>query len=367
LELLFTTKSKYIFCAYSRLDLDYRIKMKWFALAFAALAIKTTESFSPQSRSGRVTQRTSPRTLLTAYPPRKNRKESSDEGTTGGGDDYDPVLDEPLGRRGDARNWIEKSSPLGIGKLVDGQLDVTTGEKERSTDGNYDLGVNGESFQTGILSERMYDALMSVAAKRFPAGAEIPSELEDVYKIYAMDITAKEAVKAALDQNGLSLAIDDAEAGQDEGDWGVIDCVYLIDPKTGKIEDGSVEYDSFDTAVQEGDWEPGQPYNFVVRNVPARLKEMDVSDLLSKLDPDGQLRNEAKEKGMTLPDEDVACLRDLEKDCVRRTKIAPYETQDADKVYKGNGTKGYDIIKRSDLLVESGNADGSESNFGKSS
>mmetsp|Transcript_9364 Transcript_9364/g.13751 ORF Transcript_9364/g.13751 Transcript_9364/m.13751 type:complete len:508 (+) Transcript_9364:84-1607(+) len=87
---------------------------------------------------------------------------------------------------------------------------------------------------------------------------------------------------------------------------------------------------------------------------------MDISDVLSKLDPDGALRGEAKDKGITLPDEDVASLKDLGKDCDRRTKLAPYETEDDAAVYKGDGTKGYATIQISDLLQESGNADGTE-------
>lgn len=299
-------------------------------------------------------------TKLAAYPPRRNRRGSSDQNSEGAG--YDPIFDEPEGRRGDGRNWIEKSSPIGIGKLVEGVKDAITGDGERETDGNYDLGVNGISFQIGDLSKRMYDTLMSVAMRRFPEGAEIPSELGDVYKLYAMDITAKEAVKAALDQNGLQLAIDDSEGNQsqDEGMWGDIDFVKLIDPMTGEIEEGTEDYDSFDAAVEEGDWEPGQPFNFVIRNVPARLKEMDISDLLSQLDPNGKLREEAKEKGITLPDEDVASLSDLEKESDRRVRVAPYEVQDANNVYIGDGSKGYNIIKRSGLLAESGNPDGTE-------
>ena len=56
----------------------------------------------------------------------------------------------------------------------------------------FTLGINGISFAVGDLSTRMYETLMSVALKRFPEGTTLPSELEDVYKVYAMDITAKE-------------------------------------------------------------------------------------------------------------------------------------------------------------------------------
>ncbi len=302
---------------------------------------------------------------LAAYPPRKGRgKKDSNESDNDS--DFDPILDEPEGRRGDGRNWIEKSSPIGIGKLVEDSQDVTSSDSTKGTDGNYDLGLNGMSFQTGELSLRMYDALMSVAMKRFPEGTPIPSELEDVYKLYAMDITAKEAVKAALDQNGLELAVDDEDGAQnqDEGLWGDVENVRILDPITGQPEDDET-YDLFDNAVEEGDWEPGQPFSFMVRNVPARLKEMDVSEFLSQLDPEGSLRQEAKDKGMTLPDEDVASLKDLGKECDRRVNTAPFETDDEENVYIGDGSKGYNIISRSDLLRESINADGTENDGSK--
>ena len=203
-------------------------------------------------------------------------------------DVFEGEFDPESGRKGDERNWIEKSSPTGIGKLVEESKDMTTKQNKKETDGNYDLGINGISFQTGDLSRRMYDALMSVAQKRFPPGTKIPSELEDVYKLYSMEMTAKEAVKAALDQNGLELALEESEENQ----WLLdTDSIQLIDPDTNEVESAEEIYDSFDSAVEEGDWEPGQPFNFVMRNVPARLKEMDISDLLKSLDPTGALRD----------------------------------------------------------------------------
>lgn len=316
---------------------------------------------------------------LSAYPPRKNRGggKYGNNGDEANGDEntYDPILDEPEGKRGNGRNWIEKSSPTGIGKLSDGKENEmsssssSSSSKTSETDGNYDLGIDGISFQTGLLSTRMYDALTSVALKRFPAGTQsLPSELDDVYKLYAMDITAKEAVKAALDQNGMEIALmnENDPSSQDEGMWGDVDSIKLMDVDKDNNDDDSVwksdVYDSLDDAVELGQWKPGQPFSFVVRNVPAKLKEMDISDLLSALDPEGEYRAEAKEKGITLPDEDIESLKDLGKDCERRTRVAPMETYSADTVFKGDNTKGYNVIKRSDLMPDSRNVDGSESN-----
>ena len=305
-------------------------------------AIRTIGTPETPVRSNQILNR-----QLFAYPPRKNRRNDETD------DDYDPIMDEPRGRRGDGRNWIEKSSPIGIGELS------PQDENDEGTDGNYDLGIDGTSFQTGSLSSRMYEALMTVALKRFPAGTtSLPSELEDVYVKYALDITAKEAVKAALEQNGLELAITSDE--EDEGLWGDIDLVQLVDMETGEVENEDEKYLSLDEAVEEGDWIPGQTFNFVVRNVPARLKEMDISDLLQSLDPSGEYRNQAKEKGITLPDEDIETLRELGKDNDRRVNNAPREVDSGENVYFGDGSKGYNIINRSDLLQESGNNDGTE-------
>mmetsp|Transcript_2662 Transcript_2662/g.3837 ORF Transcript_2662/g.3837 Transcript_2662/m.3837 type:complete len:733 (-) Transcript_2662:104-2302(-) len=299
---------------------------------------------------------------LRAYPPRKNRRDSNNSGNNSQNDedeDYDPILDEPKGKRGDGRNWIEKSSPTGIGKLID--TNPMSKDKKSETDGNYDLGIDGLSFQTGSLSTRMYDALASVAMKRFPPGTtSLPRELDDVYKLYAMDITAKEAVKAALDQNGMELALmnkDDLQS-QDEGMWGDIGFVRLFDEKSGEFK--SQSYECLDDAVEEGGWAPGQAFSFVARNVPAKLKEMDISELLTALDPEGEYRKEAKEKGITMPDEDIASLKDLGRDCERRTNVAPIETLSKEDVYRGDDSMGYNIMKKSDLLLGSRNSDGTE-------
>lgn len=286
-------------------------------------------------------------TSLSGYPPRKGNNENTNED-----DDFDPFLDDLRGRGGDDRNWIEKSSPIGI-----------ENEKDE-TDGNFDLGINGQSFQTGSLSKRMFDSLISLALKRFPPGTtSLPSELEDVYKVYTIDITAKEVIKAALEQNGLQLTSlsKGKESEQDLGEWGSIDSVQLYDTQIGELKNNDKEYDSIEAAV-EGGWIPGQEFNFVVRNVPAKLKEMDISDVLNRLDPDGKYRAEAKEMGMTLPDEEIETLCELGKDSERRTTIVPRESETDETVFAGDESKGYNVIHRSELLKESCNMSGSEKN-----
>ena len=53
-------------------------------------------------------------------------------------------------------------------------------------------------------------------------------------------------------------------------------------------------YDSLEEAVK--DWEPGQSFDFVARQVPAKIRELSVDELVQALDPDGAIRQEARER-----------------------------------------------------------------------
>jgi len=285
-------------------------------------------------------------------------------------------MDEPR-KRGDGTNWIEKSSPIGIDIDIDTSASTITTTSDSSssssssdsttTDGNYDLGLNGKSFDTGPLSKRMYEALTSVAMKRFPPGTreeDLPDDLMNVYRSYAMDMTAREAVSAALERNGLQLALSssssteneetNASSDMDAGGWGSIDSIRL------EYDDEDI-YDSIEDAVAEGGWSPGDSFSFVARNVPAKLKEMDISDLLKALDPNGEYRDEAKDKGIVMPDEDPVTLMELGKDCERRSNLAPRDVVLNERnAFIGDNTRGYKIMNRNDLLPDCRNMDGSE-------
>ena len=250
-------------------------------------------------------------------------------------------------------NWMKKST----------SIDFMPSEMKSSIDDSIymDLGINGKTFGTGDLSRRMHEAMMVVAAKSFPNG--IPDQLGDVYLLYSMDASAKEAVKVAMDSNGYTLNLGDDESMQDEGAWGQIERVSFIDSETGDViegEDGLTSYDSFLDAIAKGGWEPGDGFSFVVREVPSRKKMMDLEALLKALDPDGTLWEEAKEKGMLLPGDDIGSLKDLYTDCVQRVNSAPTEATDEFDAFRGGTSKGYNVIQRSSLLKENRNPDGSE-------
>jgi len=213
----------------------------------------------------------------------------------------------------------------------------------------------------------MHSALMKVAHTKYPNG-NIPSDLIHVYLLYAMDASAKEAVKVALDSNGYTLNLGELEAMQDEGAWGQIDDVMLItnenndEEKEGASSSKEEEskYNSFMDAITQGSWTPGIPYSFIVREVPARKKAMDLEALLKALDPDGTLWEEAKEKGMLLPGDEITSLNELRVDCEQRVKSSPFEISNEYNVFRGGSSKGYNVISRKVLLKSCRNEDGTE-------
>lgn len=246
-------------------------------------------------------------------------------------------------------NWIEKSSPV----------DTTEGVSAMEVDG-YDLGISGEAFQTGPLSKQMFDTIVSSTS------LEMSDEIRQAYTLYAMDVTAKEATRAACKQNGLQMVLQEEE--EDQGMWGDIEAIRLYDEKTGIAF--STLYDSLEDALKN--WTPGQTFDFVVRQVPAKSKEHSTDELVQALDPDGSLREEAKNlKGEDYsPDEealrsifddnDIASLADFANENVRRTANAPKGATVEGEAFAGGDSRGYRVINRSDLLGDSRNPDGSE-------
>lgn len=254
------------------------------------------------------------------------------------------------GEVGDGRNWIEKSFP------------VESGVNIKKVD-DYNLGISGEEFQTGKLSKRMFDTIVSKTS------LDMSDEIRQAFTLYAMDFTAKEATRAALSQNGLEMVLQEEE--EDQGMWGDVEAVRLYDEKTGIAFD--TLYDSLEEALPN--WTPGQPFDFVVRQVPAKIKELSVEELMKVLDPDGALREEAKSlkgKDDVMPDEEalfsifddetLATLTDLATYNVQRVESAPQAATVEGEAFPGGLSRGYRVIKRSDLLRDfSTNADGTES------
>ncbi|EJK61831.1 hypothetical protein THAOC_17607, partial [Thalassiosira oceanica] len=140
-------------------------------------------------------------------------------------------------------NWMKRSS-----------MDFMPADMPSSDDESVymDVGIGGDTFGTGDLSRRMYGAMMKVASAKFPSG--VPDDLVEVYLLYAMDATAKEAVKVAMDSNGYALNLGDDEAMQDEGAWGQVAGVSLLDGAGNAIrgEDGSDRYETFTDAIARG-------------------------------------------------------------------------------------------------------------------
>lgn len=278
-------------------------------------------------------------------------------------DDDNDDDDEAVGQ---GPNWIERSLPVGIGSSIRTQRGFQSSDDDDDDDGansdkvdDYNLGISGVSFGTGTLGKRMYDAIVN--QNRF--GGNMDDTIRRALTMYAMDFTAKEATRAALKQNGLEMVL--TEAQEDLGMWGQVDSIRLLHPTTQQPL--PKVYDSVEEALD--DWTPGQAFDFVVRQVPARLRAMDLSELLQALDPDGTLRKSAKDANFTLPDEDdddeeegqsIRSLQDLANESVRRSEQAPRDVETKSPYVGKLEQRGYRIMKRCDLLKTNANPDGTE-------
>jgi hypothetical protein len=251
------------------------------------------------------------------------------------------------GTTGKGENWIERTFPVDFDGSQDG------GARQLKKVEDYDLGISGKAFQTGPLSARMYDAIIKTNAN-----IGMSPEVKLAYKVYAMDFTAREATRAALTQNGLQMALEDED--MDQGMWGDLDSIQLLDARQKPF---GPMYDSLDDVVQE--WTPGQSFSFVVRNVPAKIRELTLDELMSALDPKGENTEQAKQAGVAIPFEEIRSLKDLANDNVRRTEAAPRGATDEANAYSGKDERGYRVISRSDLLLDSIDADGSENQKSK--
>lgn len=248
------------------------------------------------------------------------------------------------GQVGQGPNWIEKSFPV--------DTDASASVKKVE---DFNLGISGQAFQTGPLSKRMFETIVSKTS------IDMSEEIRQAFTLYAMDFTAKEATRAALSQNGLDMVLQEEE--EDQGMWGDIEAVRLYDETTGIAFD--TLYDSLEDAVTN--WTPGQPFDFVVRQVPAKIKELSVEELLQALDPDGALREEAKDLkdekkseelvSAIFDDEAIATLADLATYNVKRTESAPQEATVESEVFAGGTSRGYRVIQRRDLCQDDGTED----------
>jgi hypothetical protein len=258
------------------------------------------------------------------------------------------------GEVGKGPNWIEKSFPVATNEKID----------VKKVD-DYNLGISGKSYKTGPLGKRMYDAMTSRRS------SDMSDEVRQALSLYAMDFTSKEAARAALIQNGLSMVL--LEEEEDAGMWGDIESIRLYDFKTGIAF--SKLYDSLEEAVQN--WTPGQQFDFVVRQVPAKIKELSVDQLVQALDPDGALRQEvSEERGLTDEKDveeallsiydgcEISSLSDLANDCMVRTENAPRGATTEADAFAGDNTRGYSAINRSELEQDS---DGGERHKSKCS
>lgn len=306
--------------------------VSWLALAAIAHSFAVVQQCTPRKNQGG------------GFFRGKTRQYESSSRDRGGGNNSNSNNNnnspyDGSGEVGTGPNWIEKSFPV----QKDEKIDPKAVE-------DYNLGISGVSFGTGDLSKRMYDVIQSRSSLKIATPGIVRA-----FQLYAMDFTAKEAVRAALKQNGMEMALTQEE--EDQGMWGDIDSIRLLDDE-GNALPGM--YDSWEEAVDK--WTPGQGFNFVARQVPAKMRELSLDELLQALDPKGELRESAKEAGMYLPDEGIHSLKDMANENTRRTEMAPRGACEEADAYAGTAEdRGYLAIAASDLLAESMNEDGTES------
>jgi hypothetical protein len=239
--------------------------------------------------------------------------------------------DKPPSDNHQDKNWIDRVMPLDLENDKEGAIRRVADVEE------YNVGISGISFQTGSLSAKMFDAMTSRQDADLMTKDMIRS-----YKLYAMDFTAKEATKLALKQNGFEAVIDD----EDMGEWAEVDSIQFLN--TGGQPVGQV-YNSWEDAVDN--WTPGQAFDFCARGIEAKLSELVLDDVLDALDPDGSLRKQAQERGISLPTEDLETLTDLANEVRRRCEEAPRGASTEDQVYKGDERRGYAAITASSLQM----------------
>ena len=232
----------------------------------------------------------------------------------------------------EAKNWIERSDPLGAGTFFSTANDDSSAESIAY----FSLGIDGSSFELGNLSRKFNAVMLKQAMTRFAeTTGEIPVSLLPIYATFAMDLSAKEATRAALNQNGMDFV--------DEGEnelWGEVE----------NIQVGGLTFDTFQDAVDSGSWSPGQDFSFVVRNVKAYVPSENNSNFLSE-----PLLEE--EEGLkVLGNSKIESLEALAKDTIDRCNKAPIDVS-----LKGNVPwKAPEVMIRSDLSISARNKDGSE-------
>ena len=234
----------------------------------------------------------------------------------------------------DPTNWLEKS------------CDNVDDDKEY-----YNLGLSGGTWKVGALSLRMFDAMQKankLASKEADDAQQQQQQLL-LYKQIAMESAAQQAVRAALKQNGLELLLQ-TDDDNDESWWSQVDYSIHCQLLSSSGADDSC-FDNWQDAVAHG-WTPGQDFDLVVRHVPARARDLSVEELLQALDPEGSLRQEALQAGITLPDDttdECESLADMAAENVRRTEQTPAEAVAEADANVGGNTRGYRILNAQDL------------------
>lgn len=254
----------------------------------------------------------------------------------------------------------------------------------------YNVGVDGAILGTGALSQRIFEGLTSRSITQNAnsddwgndnndednsgAAAAAAQQLRAV-KTLAMQFSAQQALSAVLKQAGLDLYAPSEKKNDinddDSTPWGNVESIRILgndeddDDRRGAAVGPDVTYDSWESAVNDSHWWPGQGFSFVLKDVPALRTKVSLEELLASIDPDGTMRQQQQQQQQQgIPPADrnsdngvdapggatlVAALAAVN---ARRAEwCAPRAAVNAAAAYAGTDAAGYRVVAASDLRL----------------
>jgi hypothetical protein len=233
----------------------------------------------------------------------------------------------------------------------------------------FDVKLQGSSFQVGALAQRLYLALASRQDRSdddlIPkSNGSDDSEDANTLKAIAMELAAHQAIRLAVEQNGLALTSKSGSGDAEQAEYDTIESIQLVQPSSTPAQrQQQQQFKSWDDAAKE--WTVGDNFDFLLRGVRAKQRKLTTQDLLRSLDPDGSYRAQAMKAGIEVPtdenelkavspdggevgdDDDMSMLpqpkslAEMAQDNVRRREAAPVPAVAAEEAFAGTSSRGY--------------------------
>lgn len=191
----------------------------------------------------------------------------------------------------------------------------------QNDDNYYDIAVSGITFQTDILSQKYYNAIISnpkfstlLALKNDDSNnndsnnndtnkesdENMISLQNEIQKIVWI-MTTKDTINAILKQNGMEISIKDDINNDKNPIYNLPIDLIRIRQITNNDDDNMIitPYMSYNEFLNV--WKPGMIYDFIIRNVSCGMKELSMEEILDALDPNGIYHKQANDAGIALP------------------------------------------------------------------